>query len=223
MTLEGLHYSQIWYNIGRSTLGRNFDVTIVRALREASSAMWNLCTNSAFVLGSRKTTENLDRVGRTQDLPDANWLLATRPAVNMRNLTIIPIWLLLYLKKEVFIFVFTDLPFYVRTLDEQQPVVHKIWEDNLCLYEHTYLHIYINLYLWLFEYWWIWISIVVVGGIGCYMRFVAHSVAEDCMLQFIVHFRFSSSAILSRVGNWSMWPPTDWMLWGAFRILVTCK
>jgi hypothetical protein len=31
-----------------------------------------LGTNSAFAPGSRKTTENLDRVGRSQDLPDAN-------------------------------------------------------------------------------------------------------------------------------------------------------
>jgi hypothetical protein len=29
------------------------------------------CTNSAFSLGRRKTTENLDRVGWSQDLPDA--------------------------------------------------------------------------------------------------------------------------------------------------------
>jgi hypothetical protein len=31
-----------------------------------------LGTNSAFALGPSKTTENLDRVGRSQDLPDAN-------------------------------------------------------------------------------------------------------------------------------------------------------
>jgi hypothetical protein len=31
-----------------------------------------LGTNSAFALGPRKTTENLDQVGRSQDLPDAN-------------------------------------------------------------------------------------------------------------------------------------------------------
>jgi hypothetical protein len=31
-----------------------------------------LGTNSAFALEPRKTTENLDRVGRSQDLPDAN-------------------------------------------------------------------------------------------------------------------------------------------------------
>jgi hypothetical protein len=43
-----------------------------RAAWEACSATWNLGTNSAFALGLRKTTENLDRVGRPQDLPDAN-------------------------------------------------------------------------------------------------------------------------------------------------------
>jgi hypothetical protein len=44
----------------------------VRAACEASSATWSLGTNSAFALGSRKTTENLDRVGRSQGFPDAN-------------------------------------------------------------------------------------------------------------------------------------------------------
>jgi hypothetical protein len=47
-------------------LGRNFDVTNGRAACEARSATWNLGTNSAFALGSRKTTENLDRVGLTE-------------------------------------------------------------------------------------------------------------------------------------------------------------
>jgi hypothetical protein len=31
ITPEGLHYSKIWTNIGRATLGRNFDVTSGRA------------------------------------------------------------------------------------------------------------------------------------------------------------------------------------------------
>jgi hypothetical protein len=52
--------------------GEMFNVTIGRAAWEACSEMWNLGTNSAFALGSRKTTENLDGVGRSQDLPDAN-------------------------------------------------------------------------------------------------------------------------------------------------------
>jgi hypothetical protein len=53
-------------------VGRIFIVTIGRAAWEACSATWNLGTNSAFALGPRKTTENLDRIGRSQDLPDAN-------------------------------------------------------------------------------------------------------------------------------------------------------
>jgi hypothetical protein len=76
MTLEGLHYSEIWSNIKRVTLGRNFDDTIGVAVCEASSATWNLGTNSAFALVSRKTMENLDGVGQKQDLPAANWLLS---------------------------------------------------------------------------------------------------------------------------------------------------
>jgi hypothetical protein len=39
------------------------------------SMQCNVGTNSAFALGPRTTTENLDRVGRSQDLPDANRLL----------------------------------------------------------------------------------------------------------------------------------------------------
>jgi hypothetical protein len=49
-----------------------FNVAIERAAYKAFSATWNLCTNSAFALGPRKTTENLDRFGRSQDFPDAN-------------------------------------------------------------------------------------------------------------------------------------------------------
>jgi hypothetical protein len=44
----------------------------VRVAWEAYSATWNLDTNSAFALGPRKTMENLHRVGRSQDFPDAN-------------------------------------------------------------------------------------------------------------------------------------------------------
>jgi hypothetical protein len=52
-------------------VGRNF-VTIGRAACSACSATWNLGANSAFALGPRKTTENLDLVGRSQDLLDAS-------------------------------------------------------------------------------------------------------------------------------------------------------
>jgi hypothetical protein len=78
-TSGGVHWSEI---VG---------VAIGRAAWEACSATWNLGTNSAFALGPRKTMENLDRIGRSQDLPDANWLLASSPALNTRALTLVPI------------------------------------------------------------------------------------------------------------------------------------
>jgi hypothetical protein len=46
-------------------------VTNGRAACEACSAKWNLGINLAFALGPRKTTENLDWVCRSQDLPDS--------------------------------------------------------------------------------------------------------------------------------------------------------
>jgi hypothetical protein len=49
-----------------------FNVAIWRAAWEACSATWNLGNDSAFALGPRKTTENFDRVGRSQNFPDAN-------------------------------------------------------------------------------------------------------------------------------------------------------
>jgi hypothetical protein len=62
-----------------------------RAACEACSTKWNLGTNSAFALWPRKTKEKLNRVGLSQDLPDANWILASSPALKMRVLTLVPI------------------------------------------------------------------------------------------------------------------------------------
>jgi hypothetical protein len=64
MTLEGLHYSELLTNIGRAILAQNFHVSNGGAACDVCSATWDLGTNSVFALGSRKTTENLDRVGR---------------------------------------------------------------------------------------------------------------------------------------------------------------
>jgi hypothetical protein len=87
-----------------------------RAACEACSATWSLDTNSAFALGSRKTTENLDRVS---------------PALNTRTLTVDPIWLLLYFE-EKFTCLFVQF-FFVHTLDEQQRVVYNICRGCNCL------------------------------------------------------------------------------------------
>jgi hypothetical protein len=50
--------------------GTAYDEMLMLILGEAYSVTWNLGTNRAFAVGLRKTTENLDRVGRSQDLPD---------------------------------------------------------------------------------------------------------------------------------------------------------
>jgi hypothetical protein len=64
-----------------------FLVLPLGGLHESCSATWNLVINSAFALGPKKTTETLDRVSRSQEFPDANWLLASSLALNTRALT----------------------------------------------------------------------------------------------------------------------------------------
>jgi hypothetical protein len=58
----------------------------------------NLGSISAFALRLRKTTENLDRVGLSQYLPDANWLLSSSPALNTQALTLVHICAVALLK-----------------------------------------------------------------------------------------------------------------------------
>jgi hypothetical protein len=74
LKLEGLH--QIDFLTQR---GRDFDVNIAMAACEACSETWNLRNNTAFTLGPRRTSENLDRAGWSQDLPVASWILASSP------------------------------------------------------------------------------------------------------------------------------------------------
>jgi hypothetical protein len=54
-----------------ATLGGKFYVTNGWAACEACSATWNLGTSSKFALRPRKS-EEIDRVGRSHYLPDAN-------------------------------------------------------------------------------------------------------------------------------------------------------
>jgi hypothetical protein len=61
------------FELGFTAYDCNFNINIGSgAACEACSATRKLGTNLVFALGSRKTTENLDRVGRWEDLPDAN-------------------------------------------------------------------------------------------------------------------------------------------------------
>jgi hypothetical protein len=73
----------IWWNFSvdvGATLYRNFDVNIKRAAWKECCATWNLVANLEPSLWLRKTTENLDPVGRSQDLPDTYLLPAISPA-----------------------------------------------------------------------------------------------------------------------------------------------
>jgi hypothetical protein len=88
--LKGLHLKIFNSISGGVHWGEIFPVTIGRVAWEVYSATWNLGTNSAFALGPRKTTENLHRDGRSQDLPDANWLLASSPTFNTGALKLVP-------------------------------------------------------------------------------------------------------------------------------------
>jgi hypothetical protein len=58
---------------------------------EASSATWHSDTNTASALGPRKVVEKLDRFGRSQQLPEANWFLDSTPTLNTRTLILFPI------------------------------------------------------------------------------------------------------------------------------------
>jgi hypothetical protein len=108
MTPEGLRNSEILTNIGIAILGGNFDVTSGRVACETCSATWNLGTNLAFSIGSRNTTENLDRVYRSQDLPDADRLPARSPAFKYVNHNMNPsICAVVLFEKNVYIFVST--------------------------------------------------------------------------------------------------------------------
>jgi hypothetical protein len=158
-----------------------------------------LGTNSALALGLKKTTENLDRVGRSQDLAAANRLLANR------TLTLVPICAV-SLSEKLYMFLFTDVSFHVHTLDAQT-VVCNICEDK---YMHTNIHIFVI--IWVF----VSLNINCVGGRGirCCVRLVAHPATG---LYVTVHSTspLLLSAILSSVGNWSVWPLTDWTFWDA--------
>jgi hypothetical protein len=67
--LCGLCYEEIASTSGGLRLDGNFEVFIAWIVSEACSGTWNSCANSAFAAGPSKTTGELDRVGRSQDLP----------------------------------------------------------------------------------------------------------------------------------------------------------
>jgi hypothetical protein len=105
--------------------------------------------------------------GRSQNLPDANWLLTSNQASNTRNLALVPLCAVAFFETK-----FTGLFYRSFFL-----CAYIGWAPDSCVYHlrreympiRTYMHTYIYLYLWLFEYWWIWMYIVVpqMGVNGC--------------------------------------------------------
>jgi hypothetical protein len=79
-------------------------------------------TNSAFALGPKKTTENLDRSGWSQDLPDANWLVAISPALNTQALTLVPIWATALIQKTFTVYFTEFFLLCANDLDKQHTV-----------------------------------------------------------------------------------------------------
>jgi hypothetical protein len=65
---SGLRHAQRLYCV----FNRNSDINVERAACEECNITSSLSTNSAFALGQKKTTGNVDRFGRPQDLSDAN-------------------------------------------------------------------------------------------------------------------------------------------------------
>jgi hypothetical protein len=133
--------------------GEIFNVTIGRAAWEPCSATWNLGTNSAFALGPRKTAENLDGVGRSQDLPDANWPLASSPALNPRTLTLVPnlcccVFLFCFFFSFLFLSFFSTSFFFYSYLS-----VHMIWISTKPYITHIEgINAYVKKYAYKYTY-----------------------------------------------------------------------
>jgi len=60
-------------------LGANFEVTVGRAAWRCCSAPRMFGSCSILARGTKNVTEKLDRVGRSQDIPDARWHPASSP------------------------------------------------------------------------------------------------------------------------------------------------
>jgi hypothetical protein len=119
-------------------IGISRPVTFGRAACEACSVTWNLGANSAFALEPRKTTENLDRVGRLQDLPDTNWLLASSPALNTQALTLVRICAVLFFTSCFYKY------FYVRIIwISIKPCITPTEGINTYMNKYAYKYTYI--------------------------------------------------------------------------------
>jgi hypothetical protein len=125
ITPEGLHYGEIWTNIGRATLGRNFDVTIGRAACEACSATWNFGYKLSIC---SRIEENLGKIwsGLQVTEPCGCKLTSSQQSgIKYTNPNVSPYLCSCFIWKNLHICFFTYF-FLVDSLDEQQTVVYNI-------------------------------------------------------------------------------------------------
>jgi hypothetical protein len=154
VTLEGLHYSEFWSNIVRATLERNFDVTNGVATCEASSATWNLGTNSAFALGSRKPRKTWS-CWPVAEPCGCKLTSSQKPGIKYANPNISPYLCCCFIWKKFTCLLLQIFLFYVHDLDNYQRVVYNVCKQNTCLYAHTCMY----LYFWLYKYWKVWVRV----------------------------------------------------------------
>jgi hypothetical protein len=143
--LKGFHPNEFQSDIRRGTKRRNF------LCYHWEHYMWSMQCNVdfgyqlVFAMGLRKTTENLDHVGRSQDLSDANWLLASSPALNTRALTLVPICAVFFFS---FLWKHLQVAFTkivsVYNLDKHQTVYNTRGRN-----ESIYVQICLQLYIYL--------------------------------------------------------------------------
>jgi hypothetical protein len=88
-TLEVLHPNEFQSNIRRCILRRNFFLLPLGGMHEKLAVHRGIWDQLSICSG---TKENLDRVGRSQNLLDANRLLASSPALNTPALTLVPVY-----------------------------------------------------------------------------------------------------------------------------------
>jgi hypothetical protein len=105
------------FDIGRATLGGNFDVTNGRAACEACSAAWNF----GYQLSICSRIE--ENHGKTWSIwpvaGPSGCKLTSSPALNTRTSKLVPICALALFERKVYIFLLHFF-FYMDILDEQQ-------------------------------------------------------------------------------------------------------
>jgi hypothetical protein len=137
------------FNIRRCTLRRNFWCYHLEGCMRSMQCNVEFGYQLSICSG---TTGNLDRVGRSQDLPDANWLLASSPALHTQALTLVPIcpFFFSFLWKHLQV-VFTKI-LSAYNLDKHQTVYNICGRDEcmyVCSNMFTIIHISVTVIPWL--------------------------------------------------------------------------